>query len=98
MKEKMKDMIKKGKWLGNTMLTVLLIAVVVAIVIALNVFVNKQNISDIDLTKEKLYSLSEESKGKVGNVTQNTKIILWRFLNSIILSFISLSTFFFIIV
>lgn len=77
MKEKMKDMIKKGKWLGNTMLTVLLIAVVVAIVIALNVFVNKQNISDIDLTKEKLYSLSEESKGKVGNVTQNTKIILY---------------------
>lgn len=77
MKEKFINIIKRGKWLGNTLLTLLLIAVVVAIVVAINVFVEKQNIPDIDLTKEKLYSLSEESKEKVRNVTQDTKIILY---------------------
>lgn len=77
MKENFREIIKKGKWLGNTLLTVLLIAVIVAIVVALNVFLEKKNISNIDLTKEKLYSLSEESKGKVKNVTKETKIILY---------------------
>ncbi len=77
MKENFVNIIKRGKWLGNTLLTILLIAIVVAIVIALNVFVEKQNISDIDLTKEKLYSLSEESRGKVSNVTKETKITLY---------------------
>lgn len=77
MKENFKEVIKKGKWLGNTLLTVLLIAIIVAIVVALNVFIENKNISDIDLTTEKLYSLSEESKGKVKNVTKETKIILY---------------------
>ena len=77
MKENFREIIKKGKWLGNTLLTVLLIAVIVAIVVALNIFLEKMNISNIDLTKEKLYSLSEESKGKVKNVSKETKIILY---------------------
>lgn len=77
MKENFKEIIKKGKWLGNTLLTVLLIALIVAIVVALNIFIEKKNISDIDLTKERLYSLSEESKGKVKNVQKETKMILY---------------------
>ena len=54
MKENFKEIIKKGKWLSNTLLTILLIAIIVSIVIALNIFLDKTNISDIDLTKEKL--------------------------------------------
>ena len=56
MKEKIKKLIKKGKWLNNMLLTLLLIAIVVAVTVGINVFVEKQNISSIDLTKEKLYS------------------------------------------
>ena len=74
MKENFKEIIKKGKWLSNTLLTILLMAIIVAIVIALNIFLDKTNISDIDLTKEKLYSLSEESKEKIKNITKETKI------------------------
>lgn len=54
MKGKLKDTIKKGKWLSNTLLTVLLMAVIVAVVVALNVFVGSQNIADIDLTRRKI--------------------------------------------
>ncbi len=54
MKGKLKDTIKKGKWLSNTLLTILLMAVIVAVVVALNVFVGSQNIADIDLTRRKI--------------------------------------------
>lgn len=77
MKEKFKEMIKKGKWLENTIVTILIIFIIIAIVVGLNIFIQKQEISDIDLTKEKLYSLSEESKDKISSVTKDTKIILY---------------------
>lgn len=77
MKEKLKEVMKKGKWLENTLITILLIFIIVAIVVGLNIFVEKQEISDIDLTKEKLYSLSEESKAKISSVVKDTKIILY---------------------
>lgn len=77
MKENLKETIKKGKWLGNTLLTILLIIVIVAVVVALNIFIEKQNFSDIDLTTEKLYSLSEESKAKISSVSKDTKITLY---------------------
>lgn len=77
MKEKFKEIMKKGKWLENTVVTILLIFIIVAIVVGLNIFLEKQEISDIDLTKEKLYSLSEESKAKISSVTKDTKIILY---------------------
>lgn len=77
MKENLKNIIKKGKWLSNTLLTILLIAIIVALYIALNVIVEKQKIADIDLTKEKLYSLSQESKDKIDNITQDTTIVVY---------------------
>lgn len=73
----MKDIMKKGKWLRSTLLTILLMAIIIALCILINVIVEKQNIADIDLTKEKLYSLSQESKDKIKNITQDTKIILY---------------------
>lgn len=82
MKENLKETIKKGKWLGNTLLTILLIIVIVAVVVGLNIFLEKQNISKIDLTTEKLYSLSEESKAKISSVSKDTKITLYEMSNN----------------
>ena len=77
MKEKIKNIFKKGKWLSNLALTILLMAIVVAVTVGINVFVSSRNLSEIDLTKEKLYSLSQESKDKIKNIQQDTKIILY---------------------
>lgn len=77
MKENLKNLIKKGKWLSNTLLTILLIAIIIALYIAINVIVENQKIADIDLTKEKLYSLSQESKDKIKNITQDTSIVVY---------------------
>lgn len=77
MKGNLKNLMKKGKWLRSTLLTILLMAIIVALCILVNVIVEEQNIADIDLTKEKLYSLSQESKDKINSVTQDTKVILY---------------------
>lgn len=77
MKEKIKNIFKKGKWLSNLALTILLMAIVVAVTVGINAFVSSRNLSKIDLTKEKLYSLSQESKDKIKNIQQDTKIILY---------------------
>lgn len=77
MKGNLKNIMKKGKWLRSALLTILLMAIIVAVCILVNVIVENQNIADIDLTKEKLYSLSQESKDKIKNITQDTKIILY---------------------
>lgn len=73
--KKIIDFFKK-KWLKNTLFTVLSILIVVAIFVGINIAVEKANFADIDLTSEKLYSLSDESKDKLKDISQETKILL----------------------
>ena len=77
MKNNLKTFIKKGKWLGNTLFTLILIALIVVIYIAINLWLTNQNIADIDLTKEKLYSLSQETIDKLENINKKTNIVLY---------------------
>ena len=77
MKEKTKELFKKGKWLRSTLLTMLLIVIIIAIYTVLNIYVRSLKIANIDITKDKLYSLSQESIDKVKSVNQDTKIIAY---------------------
>ena len=77
MKEKTKDLIKKGKWLRSALLTIALILVIIALYVGLNIFVRSLDLSDIDITQDKLYSLSQESIDKIKNVNTDTRIILY---------------------
>lgn len=75
----MKRFIKliKEKWLRQTSLTIVLVALILAIFIALNGLLQKVNISPLDFTKEKRYSLSEDSKEQIKNIEQNVKMYLF---------------------
>ena len=77
MKEKTKELLKKGKWLRSTLLTMLLIVIIIAIYTVLNIYVRSLKMANIDITKDKLYSLSQESIDKVKSVNQDTKIIAY---------------------
>ena len=91
MKEKIKDENKKdtkqkkprkkASWLANTTLTLLLIIIIIAVVVAINIIVEKQDIADIDLTGNKLFSLSQESIDKISSVKSPTKITLYQMSN-----------------
>ena len=58
MKEKLSAFLQKGKWLRSALFTVILIAIIIAVYDGIIIGLNKANITDIDLTSEKLYSLS----------------------------------------
>ena len=64
----------KRKWLKDTFLTILLIAIIFAIYFGINYGVEKLNLSDLDLTTDKVYSISESTKTKVGNIEKKVQI------------------------
>lgn len=80
----MKRFIKliKEKWLKQTSLTLLLVVLILIVFIALNVFVQSLNINPIDFTKEKIYSLSDESKNEIRNIEQNVNIYFFGYSDS----------------
>ncbi len=76
MKEKFIQVIK-NKWLKSIVLTLLLVGIIVCAYLAINYAVDKANITDIDMTKEKLYSISQETKDKLQNLDVDTTITLF---------------------
>lgn len=64
----------KQKWLKDTAWTAILVLIIIAIFIALNVYINTLNTSPIDFTKEKLYTLSDESINQVKDINQDVHI------------------------
>ena len=77
----MKNILKKlnKKWIKQTFLLILLYAIVIALYFEINVLVEKLNISDIDLTDSKLFSLTDESKEKIKNINEKLEIQLVNF-------------------
>jgi len=69
----------KTKWLVKTTTTVLLIATLIVAYMALNMWIDTLNINDIDITKEKLYTLSDTSKEQVKNVEDDVTIYFFGF-------------------
>ena len=69
------EIIKK-KWLKNTFLTILLIAMIFAIYFGINYAVKKLNLKDIDLTTDKIYSISESTETKLKDLDKDVQIEL----------------------
>ena len=72
----MKKFIKiiKDKWLRKTSKTILLVALLLLIFIVLNNALALAKILPIDFTKEKIFSLSEESKEQISKVELNVEM------------------------
>lgn len=68
--------ILKKKWLRDTSKTVLLIVILVVLYIGINVLVKKANLPDIDVTQNKLFTLTEASKQKIRNLEKEIKVYL----------------------
>ena len=64
------------KWLSKTSLTIILIAIIIGAYVVINLLTEKANLSDIDLTKDKIFTLSETSKTIIHNINQDVEIIL----------------------
>ena len=67
------EIIKK-KWLVDGTKTFILIAIIIAIFIGINLSMQKLELTPIDFSQEKLYSLTEESKEKVKDIDKDVNI------------------------
>lgn len=67
---------RRGKWLRETSLTILLIAIIVAACIGINLFVEDKNFADFDVTEDKIYSLSDMSKSIIDSIDKEVDIKL----------------------
>lgn len=76
MKDKFIHIIK-NKWLRNIGLTILLVAIIICAYLAVNYFVEKADFEDIDMTKEKIYSISQETEDKLGNLETDVTISIY---------------------
>lgn len=74
--KKLIEMIKK-KWITDTFKTCILIVLLIAAFLGINIGVKKLDLMDIDITPEKIYSLSEESKEKIKNIDDEIMIYLF---------------------
>lgn len=72
----------KKKWLINTSKTALLILILIAIFVLINFAVKKMNLSTIDLTENKLYSLTDESKEKIKDIDKTINIYFFGYTNT----------------
>lgn len=66
----------KKKWLISGTMTILLFAIIIAVFILINYGMQKLDLTPIDLTADKLYTLTDESKEKIKTVDKDVKIYL----------------------
>ncbi len=64
----------KKKWLIEGTTTLALVSIIIAAFICLNIFMHNLELTPIDLSQEKLFTLSEESKDKVRNINKDVNI------------------------
>lgn len=67
------EIIKK-KWLINSSKTILLIAIILALFCGVTVIMQKLQLAPIDLTEEKLFTLTQESKEQVKSIDKDINI------------------------
>lgn len=69
------EIIKK-KWLKDTTKTIVLIILLLVAFVGINVLIQKLDLQDIDVTQNKRYTISEESKTQIKNIDKEVKIYL----------------------
>ncbi len=67
------EIIKK-KWLVNGAKTFILIAILIAIFIGINILMQSLELTPLDFSQDKLYTLTQESKDKVKNIDKSVNI------------------------
>lgn len=64
----------KKKWLISGTMTLLLVAILVAAFILINIGMQKLDLTPLDFTSEKVYTLSDTSKEKVADIDQDVNL------------------------
>ena len=80
MSEKIKEPISlriKKKWVNSKPTTILLILILITSFVALNLWIQSIDLAQIDVTENKVYSLTDASKKEIANVNKDVKIYVY---------------------
>ena len=66
----------KNKERKQIFLSALLLVVIIVLYIELNVLISKINLPKLDITEDKVYSISNESKERISKIDKNVKIVV----------------------
>lgn len=69
----------RKKWLVNGTKTFLIVAILIAAYIALNLGINEIDLPKIDVTENKIYTLSDASKDAISKIDQEIKLYAYGF-------------------
>ncbi len=87
-KETITLMMRK-RWLASTTQTLILVAVLVAIFLAINLYCQSIDLPEIDVTDNKIYTLSDSSKEAVRKINKDVKIYAYGYEeNATLISFL----------
>lgn len=64
----------KKKWVKSKPTTILLVLILIATFMALNLWIQSIDLAQIDVTENKIYSLTENSKKEISNIDKTVKI------------------------
>ena len=67
----------RRRWLSNTAQTIAIVVILLAAFIGINLYVQSLELEPIDVTKNKIYTLSDASKDVIKNVNKDVKIYLY---------------------
>ncbi len=69
----------KRKWLVNRVKMLLIVAILIVAYIAINLTVKQLDLPEIDVTKNKIYTLTDSSKEAIQKINQDVKIYAYGF-------------------
>lgn len=69
----------RKKWLTNTTQTALLVGILVGIFLAINLYIPNLELPEIDVTENKIYTLSDASKEAISKIDEDVKIYIFGF-------------------
>lgn len=69
----------KKKWLSSNPTTLLIILILITAFFALNLWIGSIDLAQIDVTENKVYTLSEESINKIKDIQKDVKIYVYGF-------------------
>ena len=76
MKNKFLEIIKK-KWLRSVTLTIVLFAIIICAYLGIVYGITSLHLTDLDFTKEKIYSISQATKDRVEKIDQDITISIY---------------------
>ena len=75
------SLLLRKKWLTNSVSTIIIVAILVCLFFLINIFVKNLDLDDIDVTKNQIYTVSNESKEVLKGLKETVTVYVFGFNN-----------------